>query len=166
VVVELLSEGLPRAAWVIIGGNSNRSLAQRHGLSYTLVLFQAVLGLITFVCFIAAAQQSADAFVPTEVRSAALTYVRISAFSTFSSAIQYAVNNAMRALDYPDVPLVISSMQFAVNIVLEPIIISKFHVPGGTPTVNLQAADQLAYIMAAAFAGLAYFLLITTRERR
>ncbi|KAK4565652.1 hypothetical protein LTR86_003500 [Recurvomyces mirabilis] len=166
VVVEVLNEGLPRAAWNIIGDKSNRSTAERHQLSYTLVGIQAVLGLIMSVCFVAAAQQFADAFVPTEVRAASLTYVRISAFSAFSSAIQYAVNNATRALDYPDVPLLMSCVQFAVNIILDFIIISKFHVSGVKPTVNLQAVNQLACSMAAAIVGLVYFVIITARERR
>lgn len=37
VVVEVLNEGLPRAAWNVIGDRSNRSLAERHGISYTLI---------------------------------------------------------------------------------------------------------------------------------
>jgi len=57
-------------------------------------------------------------------------------------------------------------VQFAVNIILDLIIISKFHIPGVTPNVNLQAVNQLACSMAAAFAGLAYFLFITTQEQQ
>ncbi|KAK5712883.1 hypothetical protein LTR17_017852 [Elasticomyces elasticus] len=166
VVAEVLNEGLPRAAWLVIGDKANRSLAERHGLAYTLIAFQTVLGLIMSVVFVAAAQQFADAFVPAEVRGASLTYVRISAFSALSSAMQYAVAAATRALDLPDVPLVISIVQFAVNIILDMAIISKYHAPGLKPTVNNQAANQLACNMAAAFAGLAYFLVITARSRR
>lgn len=33
VVSEVINEGLPRAAWNIIGDKSNRSLAERHSLS-------------------------------------------------------------------------------------------------------------------------------------
>ncbi|KAK5675415.1 hypothetical protein LTS10_011857 [Elasticomyces elasticus] len=132
VVAEVLNEGLPRAAWLVIGDKANRSLAERHGLAYTLIAFQTVLGLIMSVVFVAAAQQFADAFVPAEVRGASLTYVRISAFSALSSAMQYAVAAATRALDLPDVPLVISIVQFAVNIILDMAIISKYHAPGLT----------------------------------
>ncbi|KAK5691161.1 hypothetical protein LTR97_011813 [Elasticomyces elasticus] len=166
VVAEVLNEGLPRAAWLVIGDKANRSLAERHGLAYTLIAFQTVLGLIMSVVFVAAAQQFADAFVPAEVRGASLTYVRISAFSALSSAMQYAVATATRALDLPDVPLVISIVQFAVNIILDMAIISKYHAPGLKPTVNSQGANQLACNMAAAFASLAYFMVITARSRR
>ncbi|KAK0898325.1 hypothetical protein LTR02_010210 [Friedmanniomyces endolithicus] len=152
VVVEVLNEGLPRAAWNVIGDKTNRSLADRHGLSYTLIAFQTVLGFIMSIAFIAAAQQFADAFVPAQVRQASLTYVRISAFSALSSAMQR--------------PLVISIVQFAVNIILDMAIISKYHAPGLTPSVNNQAANQLACNMVAAFAGLAYFLIITKQQRR
>ncbi|KAK4957603.1 hypothetical protein LTR10_005570 [Elasticomyces elasticus] len=166
VVAEVLNKGLPRAAWLVIGDKANRSLAERHGLAYTLIAFQTVLGLIMSVVFVAAAQQFADAFVPAEVRGASLTYVRISAFSALSSAMQYAVATATRALDLPDVPLVISIVQFAVNIILDMAIISKYHAPGLKPTVNSQAANQLACNMAAAFPSLAYFMVITARSRR
>ena len=54
------------------------------------------------------------------------TYVRISAFSALSSAIETAVAAATRALDKPDVPLVISVTKFAVNITLDLLIISRF----------------------------------------
>nr|POE99394.1 putative transporter c11d3.18c [Quercus suber] len=166
VVAEVLNEGLPRASWNIIGDKANRSLAARHGLSYTLILTQSVLGLIMSIAFVAAAQQFADNFVPIDARQASLTYVRISAFSALSSAIETAVAAATRALDKPDVPLAISSIKFAVNIFLDLIIISKFHVPGVQPTVNLQAATQLACGMAASLAGLAYFYWITAREAK
>nr|POF17467.1 hypothetical protein CFP56_12881 [Quercus suber] len=166
VVAEVLNEGLPRASWNIIGDKANRSLAARHGLSYTLILTQSILGLIMSVAFVAAAQQFADNFVPINVRQASLTYVRISAFSALSSAIETAVAAATRALDKPDVPLAISSIKFAVNIILDLIVISKFHVPGVQPTVNLQAATQLACGMTASLVGLAYFYWITAREAK
>ncbi|RMX81113.1 hypothetical protein D0869_07054 [Hortaea werneckii] len=153
-VAEVINEGLPRASWLIIGDKTNRSLAERHALSYTLIGFQALLGLILSVCFVAAAPQFADAFVPAEVRSASVTYVRIVAFSALTSAIETAVAAATRALDQPDVPLVISSKKFAV------------HVPGVTPTVNAQAGTQLGCNMAASLAGLAYFLWTSIRRRR
>lgn len=166
VVSEVLNEGLPRAAWNVIGDKSNRSLASRHGLSYTLIIFQSALGLVMSIAFVAAAQQFADVFVPREVREASLTYVRISAFSALSSAIETAVAAATRALDRPDVPLIISSVKFAVNIILDMLIISKFHVRGVNPTVNTQAATQLACGLAASLAGLAYFLWKTAAHVR
>ena len=165
VVVEVLNEGLPRAAWNIIGDKSNRSLAQRHGLSYTLITVQAVLGLIMSIVLVAAAHQVADAFVPAKIREASLTYVRIAAFSALSSTIETAVAAATRALDQPDIPLIISSIKFAVNIILDFILISKFHVGGVNPTVNTQAATQLTCNMVASLAGLAYFVVVTFKKR-
>jgi Na+-driven multidrug efflux pump len=64
----------------------------------------------------------AQGFVPIEIRDVSVTYVRISAFSAFSSAVEYAVNTSTRALDKPDVPLVISSVKFSINIMLDLII--------------------------------------------
>lgn len=166
VVVEVLNEGLPRAAWNIIADRSNRSLTARHGLSNTLIAVQTILGMIMSIAFVAAARNFADAFVPEESRSVSLDYVRIAAFSALSSTIEIAVAAATRALDKPDVPLVISSVKFSVNIILDMIVISKFHIPQVTPTVNTQAATQLACNMTASLAGLAYFLITTHRERR
>lgn len=57
-------------------------------------------------------------------------------------------------------------MKISVNIILDMIVISRFHIPQVTPTVNTQAATQLACNLTASFAGLAYFLIITRRERR
>lgn len=118
------------------------------------------------IAFVAAARQFADAFVPEESRRASLDYMRIAAFSALSSALETAVAAATRALDLPDVPLVIGTVKFGVNIVLDLIVISKFHIPQVEPTVNTQAATQLGCNLVAAFAGLAYFLTTTRRKRR
>lgn len=166
VFAEVLNEGLPRAAWNIIADRSNRSLAARHGLSHTLVTIQSILGLIMSIAFVGAAHQFANVFVPEKVRDVSITYVRIAAFSALSSAIEVAVAAATRALDKPDVPLLISSVKFAVNIILDMMLISRFHIPQVTPSVNAQAATQLACNMVASLAGLIYFLVTTRRERR
>ena len=162
VVAEVLNEGLPRAAWVIIGDAASRSVAQRIGLTHTLIVFQTILGLVMSVALAGGAHSFADAFVPIEVRDASLTYVRISAFSALSSAIETAVAAATRALDKPDIPLVISSVKFAVNILLDMLILSKFHVGSHEPSVNMQAGIQLTCNMVAAFVGLGYFLWRTS----
>ncbi|KAH7309579.1 hypothetical protein B0I35DRAFT_359446 [Stachybotrys elegans] len=162
VVAEVLNEGLPRAAWVVIGDKASRSLSQRLALTHTLILAQAVLGLIMSIAFVSAAETFARGFVPVEVRAVSINYVRISAFSALSSAIETAVATATRALDKPDVPLVISSAKFAVNIILDFLIISRFHVGNHTPTVNMQAGIQLTCGLTAAFAGLIYFLATTS----
>ncbi|QBZ64045.1 hypothetical protein PoMZ_05736 [Pyricularia oryzae] len=166
VVAETLNEGLPRAAWVIIGDHAFRTLAQRLRLSNTLILFQAVLGLVMSLAFVGGARNFADGFVPVEVREASITYVRIGAFSAFSSSIETVVASVTRALDRPDVPLIINSAKFAVNIILDLLLISKVHVGSREPTVNMQAVIQFACSMAFAFIGLAYFLWRNTVQHR
>ncbi|KAG9254328.1 uncharacterized protein F5Z01DRAFT_674078 [Emericellopsis atlantica] len=171
VIAEVLNEGLPRAAWVVIGDKASRSLGHRLGLTHTLIIIQSLLGLIMSIGFVAGARTFAKGFVPIEVRDVSLVYVRISAFSAWTSALETAVAAATRALDKPDVPVVISIVKFAVNILLDFLIISTFHVGRHTPTVNMQAGIQLACNMAAAILGLAYFLWTVTlpfwhRERR
>ncbi|KAL1895874.1 hypothetical protein Sste5346_004971 [Sporothrix stenoceras] len=159
VFAEVLNEGLPRASWLVIGDKASRSLGERLGLAHTLILFQSILGLIMSIGFLAGAARFADVFVPIEVRAASVNYVRISAFSAFSSALETAVAASTRALDAPDVPLVISSVKVTLNIVLDLLVISRFHVGRYKATVNMQAGVQLGCNLAAAFAGLAYFLI-------
>ncbi|KAF2004626.1 hypothetical protein P154DRAFT_425953 [Amniculicola lignicola CBS 123094] len=162
VVAEVLNEGLPRAVWLIIGDKTSRDFRSRLELTHTLILFQSTLGLIMSIGFVAGARTFAKGFVPIEVRDVSITYIRISAFSAFSSAVEYAVNTSTRALDKPDVPLIINSTKFAINIVLDFILISDFHVSGITPTVNMQAGIQLACNLVSAIAGLAYFIYTTS----
>ncbi|KAK4158256.1 hypothetical protein C8A00DRAFT_39449 [Chaetomidium leptoderma] len=163
VIAEVLNEGLPRAAWNIIGDKSSRTLSQRLVLTHTLILFQSVLGLIMSLGLLGGARTFARGFVPGDVlRDVSLTYVRISAFSALSSAVETAVAAATRALDQPDVPLVISMVKSAANIVLEMLLISWFHVGSHQPSITMQAAIQLACNMTAAFVGLAYFLWTTS----
>ena len=53
VVSEVINEGLPRAAWIIIGDKSARTFHSRLGLAYTLITFQASLRLLlSIICFI------------------------------------------------------------------------------------------------------------------
>lgn len=115
------------------------------------------------VVFIAASDQLAAAFVPAQVREASITYVRLSSVSTLSSAMQVAVSDCTRALDNPDVPLIISSTRFVVNITLDLLIISKFHVGSRTPTIIDQALIRLACDMISALAGLVYFVYIARK---
>ncbi|CAN9239545.1 unnamed protein product [Alternaria sp. RS040] len=162
VVAEVLNEGLPRASYLVIGDKASRGFRERLQLTHTLILFQSLLGLIMSIGFVAGASTFAKGFVPVEVRDVSVTYVRISAFSAFSSAVEYAVSASTRALDKPDIPLIISSVKFVVNIILDLIIISKFHVGSITPTVNMQAGISLACNLTSAFAGLVYFVYTTT----
>jgi hypothetical protein len=137
--------GLLRATWIIIGDKSSRSFASRLGLARTLILFQSVLGLIMSIAFVSAARNFADGFVPVEVWDASLTYIRISSFSALSSAIETAIANSTRAVDHSDVPLIISSVKFLVNIIFDLLRTSTFHVGNIKPAVNMQALIQLAY---------------------
>jgi Na+-driven multidrug efflux pump len=162
VVAEVLNEGLPRASYLVIGDKSSRSFRERLQLTHTLIVLQSLLGLIMSIGFVAGASTFAKGFVPVEVREASVTYVRISAFSAFSSAVEYAVNTSTRALDKPDVPLTISSVKFAINILLDLLLISKFHVGSITPTVDMQAGIALACNLTSAFAGLGYFIYTTS----
>ncbi|KAI7976528.1 hypothetical protein EIK77_000216 [Talaromyces pinophilus] len=104
-----------------------------------------------------AATAFTSTFVPYDVQKASITYVRIGAFSALSSAIEVAVSNATRALDKPDVPLLISSTKVIVNIILDFLVISKFHVGHWAPDINMQAAIRLSCDMVAALVGLIYF---------
>ncbi|KAK4160658.1 hypothetical protein QBC43DRAFT_337940 [Cladorrhinum sp. PSN259] len=148
--------------WV---ANIDRSLVVTTDVyTYIGIVAESVLGLIMSVSFLAGAATFAKGFVPIEVRDASLTYVRISSFSALSSAIETAVAAATRALDKPDVPLVISTTKFAVNITLDLLVISRFHVGSHQPTVNMQAGIQITCNMTAAFVGLGYFLWTTMRS--
>ncbi|KAL8764705.1 MAG: hypothetical protein Q9209_007916 [Squamulea sp. 1 TL-2023] len=162
VVSEVVNEGLPRAAWLIIGDKSTRLFYARLGLAHTLILFQAVAGLVLSVIFISTARSFAEGFVPAGVRAASLTYVRLSSFAALTSAIETSVASATRALDKPDVPFVISSVKFTINILLDLLIISKFHVGTLKPSVNTQASIRLACDLSSAFAGLFYFVYATS----
>ena len=166
VIAEVLNEGLPRAAWLVIGNDATRTFAERLRLAHTLIAFQATLGFIMSIVFLGAADAFADSFVPAPVRDASLTYVRISGFSALSSALETAISSATRALDNPDVPLVLNLVKFAVNIILDLVLISKVHIGVFIPTVNAQAAIRLACDMTSAFAGLAYFVYITSLRQR
>ncbi|PQE22578.1 hypothetical protein CJF31_00001505 [Rutstroemia sp. NJR-2017a BVV2] len=166
VIVEVLNEGLPRAAWVIIGDKSTRNLQSRLNLTYTLIAFQVFFGAIMTVVFIGSAERLASAFVPEAVRQASLNYVRISSVQALSSSMSVAVASSTRALDHPDVPLLISTIQFAVNIILDLLIISKFHVGSFTPTINTQALVRMTCDLSSAFCGLIYFIYIAIKMQR
>ncbi|KAL8812218.1 MAG: hypothetical protein Q9200_001193 [Gallowayella weberi] len=162
VVSEVINEGLPRAAWLIISDKSTRLFQARLGLAHTLILFQTLSGLLLSIIFVSIARSFTDGFVPSGVRAASLTYIRLSSFAPLTSAIEVSVANATRALDKPDVPLVISLVKFAINILLDLLIISKFHVGSVKPSINTQASIRLACDMSSAFAGLIYFTYATS----
>ena len=77
-----------------------------------------------------------------------------------SSAMQVTATDCTRELDYPDVPLLIDSTSLIVDIVLELLVISKFHVGSWKPTSNEQALINLACDMSSTLADLAYFIYL------
>ncbi len=162
VVAEVLNEGLPRPTWVVIGNKFSRTLDSRIELAYMLIAFQSALGCIMSIVFVAAAKNFAKAFVPIEVRESSLICVRISSFSALSSAMETAVASATRALDHPDLPLLISSIKFAVNIVLDLLLISQLHVGNFKPSINRQASIRLGCDLCSAFAGLVSFVYMSS----
>src|SRR5262249_23023253 len=99
IFAEMLNEGLPRAAYYVIGDLTRN---RRIELSTTLVIFQMLAGFLLSLVVLFGASAFASFFVPEEVRNASITYVRICAFSTLFSATEYAVSTATRALDRPD----------------------------------------------------------------
>jgi hypothetical protein len=107
VIVEVLNEGLPRAAYLVIG-DPTTPIPYRLNLVSTLVAFQMAAGLVMSLVFVGCAPKLAAAFVPESVRAASIGYVRISAFSALTSATETAVSLATRSLDRPDVPFVIT----------------------------------------------------------
>ncbi|KAJ6787768.1 hypothetical protein PWT90_06454 [Aphanocladium album] len=163
VVAEILNEGLPRTAWVVIGDKASRTLAQRLSLTHSMILAQVILGLLMSVVFLAAAPLFAQSFVPGQVRDVSVTYVRIGSFTALSSAVEVAVASATRALDKPNVPLVISSTKFAINICLDLLLISPFHVGSHTPTITMQAGILLTCNLVSSLVGLTYFIRRNTQ---
>ncbi|KAI8815837.1 uncharacterized protein EV422DRAFT_623934 [Fimicolochytrium jonesii] len=141
VVTEVVNEGLSRVAFNVIG-DKEKGMEKRRGLSWTLILAQSVLGTALSVFF---------------VRENSITYVRIAAFSSLFSVLQYATTTATRSLDRLDIPLLISALSTVLNIILDLIFLSTFRVYKGTPTANTQGVLRLFCDGAAAFAGIAYF---------
>ncbi|KAG8947077.1 hypothetical protein FRC03_001194 [Tulasnella sp. 419] len=158
VVAETLNEGLPRASYLIIG-DKNRTLRQRLNLCFTLIAFQMAAGLIMSLAFLGGAENFASGFVPIEVRETSITYVRIASFVCFTSATDIAVSFSTRAMDKPDVPLIISLCRTAANLIFDFMFLSNFRIKTTRPpTVNTQAAIRLACNFAGSSAGLIYFL--------
>ncbi|CAE6479087.1 unnamed protein product [Rhizoctonia solani] len=164
-IVEVLNEGLPRAAYLVIGDPA-MPLAHRVNLVSTLVVFQMAAGLVMSLIFVASASKLAAAFVPADVRAASIGYVRISSFSALTSATETAVSLATRSLDRPDVPLVISLCRTLVNIILDFIFLSTFRIRTvREPTINTQASIRMACNGVGCIAGLLYFIYVARRLR-
>lgn len=116
------------------------------------------------IVFLAYSQSLASAFVPEEVRGISLTYVRLSSAQFLTSATEAALSSSTRALDNPDVPLIFSSAKFVINIVLNFLVISKFHVTKQNPTIVSQVVVRLVCDIVSVVAGLLYFYLMVARK--
>jgi len=126
VVVEVLNEGLPRAAWYtlsLIGkhlpfsdtwrfrstigkGDTTRDTREKHldrlNLILTLISFQSILGFLLSIIFLFAAPGFVGAFVPGPVRETSVKYIRILAFDALASTLNVAVSFGTRAMDKPE----------------------------------------------------------------
>lgn len=166
VIVEVLNESIPRSAWLVIGDESNRTISSRLNLAYTMITTMAVFGSLMTVIFLATSKSLAAAFVPVGVREASITYVRLSSVQALTSAVEAAVASSTRALDNPDVPLIISSTKFMINIILDFLFISKFHVGFKKPTVITQAIIRLVCDALSVIFGLLYFSFVVVRRKK
>lgn len=166
VIVEVLNESFPRSAWLVIGDKSNRTISSRLNLAYTMISTMAVLGSLMTVIFLATSKSLAAAFVPVGVREASITYVRLSSVQALTSAVEAAVSSSTRALDNPDVPLIISSTKFIINIILDFLFISNFHVGSRKPTIITQAIIRLVCDTSSVIFGLLYFSFIVVRKKK
>ncbi|RPA75809.1 hypothetical protein BJ508DRAFT_365399 [Ascobolus immersus RN42] len=165
VIIEVVNEGLPKAAYLIIGDKASRTLQSRLKLSSTLIVFQTLLGLLVSFIIFGAASKFTGAFVPGAVKEEGVRYVRIAAFSCVFSALDVAVSFATRSLDRPDVPLVISTVNTMLKLLLDLLFISKVRVVDKSKTVEIttQAGIRLACDGASAIVGLLYFIFTAYR---
>ncbi|KAJ5640349.1 uncharacterized protein N7484_008211 [Penicillium longicatenatum] len=166
IIVEVLNDGIPRSAWLIIGDKSSRNLHSRLNLAWTMIIVGAAQGLLMTVIFLATSTKLAAAFVPAEVRHASLAYVRWSSIQGLTSATEAAISSSTRALDQPDVPLMISTSKFLINIVLDFLLISTFRVGKFTPTIVTQAIIRLICDTLSVIVGLLYFVCVVARHKK
>lgn len=167
-VVEVLNEGLPRAAWSTIGRgdmtqDTAEELSYRLSLTYTLISVQSVLGFLLSIIFLIAAPGFVQGFVPGKVRATSVKYIRILAFDSLASTLNTAVSLGTRALDKPDVPLLMSSVQTLCQIFLELALVSTVRVKGFNPTIHTSAMIRLICDLTGAAVGLAYFLYLARK---
>jgi len=165
VVVEVFNEGLPKAVWSTIANSATNDISTRLSLTLTLITVQSALGFILSLSFLAAAPRFVGVFVPGPAKATSIRYIRISSFSSLASTVETAVSLGTRALDQPDVPLVISTVKISLQIILELALISTVHVRGFTPTIEVQATIRLVCDLVGAFVGLLYFLSIVRKTR-
>lgn len=84
-------------------------------------------------------------------------YICISVFFVFSLVFEIVVVFVMCVLDKFDVLLVISSVKFGINIILDFFFILIFYVGSYILIVNMQVGIQLVCNMVVVICGLVYF---------
>ncbi|EPS27027.1 hypothetical protein PDE_01968 [Penicillium oxalicum 114-2] len=164
IISEVLNEAFPRSAWNVIGDSNTRSVGPRLHLAHTLILVTAIQGFVLTIVFLAYPQCLASAFVPEEARDTSIVYVRLSVVQFLTSATEAALSSSTRALDNPDVPLVLSSAKFVLNMVLDLLLVSNFHVMKQKPTLITQGVVRLACDVISVLAGLFYFYFVVVRK--
>ena len=92
--------------------------------------------------------------------------MRISALVALSSVIQVAVSLYIYTLDQPDIPLLLNSTGFIINIVLDLLFISKFYISTFKPTILIQAGIRLVCNIISAITSLYYFVYISTKMQQ
>lgn len=163
-IVDAFNNGLPRAAFHVIGNAQDYSPHERARQACSLIFVQAIIGLLLTIGSIAGARGLVQAFVPRDAWNASLEYVQLSAVHAFTSALETAVATSTRSLDLPQIPAGISIFKVVLNIALDLAIVSPFHVGNFTPTVNTQAAIRLGCDMLSALGGLAAFLYLLLKR--
>ena len=138
-----------------------------------MIIAQAIAGALLAAAGVFGADYLAAAFIPRAQRAASIGYVRICALGALSSTVEVsdggakicihrshlktkkvAVAESTRALDKPDISLLISTIKLALNIFLDVLFVSRFHILASSPTIMTQALVRFACNMAAAFGGL------------
>ncbi|KAG5650796.1 hypothetical protein H0H81_011018 [Sphagnurus paluster] len=186
-VVEVLNEGLPRAAWYAFkhiirqmtrfadveyldpadvgpAGWKIVDLLERLSLTFTLISVQSLLGTVLSIVFLFAAPAFVGAYVPGETRAVSVKYIRILAFDSVASTLNTAVSFGTRALDKPEqVASFTSRKKDDIDIFLELALVSTVRVGGFEPTIHTVATIKLVCDLAGAIAGLLYFLYLVKK---
>lgn len=125
-------------------------------------------GLIMTGCLIVLADKLANTFVHVQdphLKVTAVAYVRISSVVALSSALEVAVSNSTRALDRPEVPLIINTIKFFTTAILDAIIMSRARVGDNASIIN-HALVRMACDLISGACGLGYFIWIAGRQPR
>lgn len=127
-ISNVINEGLPRAAWRVVGDRNTYSTRQRYELALALISFISALAVLLTVLLLLSAPWLAENFVPRALRTDSILFIRLGSLSHLFLTITNVLSICTRALDEPDIPLGAQTVQFLLNIVLDMLIISRFRV--------------------------------------